>query len=126
MAATTTLTGGSGLDISASTRTSPTSQRRSRQGRGPRLRKGQDKLEFGIQSFASFVRAGLDAFDSNNDGVVSGADIYVTDNWLGMTIDYGEVMHQALGLTAAEGYLGRGRYRRLLGIHSLSAGDFVF
>ena len=89
--------------------------------------KGQDKLEFGIQSFASFTEAGLDAFDSNNDGVVSGADIYVTDNWLGLTIDYGEVMHQALGLTAAEGYLGAGVDTvGLLGIHSLSAGDFVF
>ncbi len=58
---------------------------------------------------------------------MTGADIYVTDNWLGMSIDYGEVMHQVFGLTAAEGYQGPGVDTvGLLGVHSLSAGDFVF
>jgi Ca2+-binding RTX toxin-like protein len=88
---------------------------------------GQDKLEFGIQSWGGFTGAGLDAFDSNGDGLVTGADIYVTESWLGMTIDYGEVMHQALGLTAAEGYRGPGVDTvGLLGVDSLGAADFVF
>ena len=30
---------------------------------------------------------------------MTGADIYVTDNWLGMNIDYGEVLHQVYALT---------------------------
>ena len=57
---------------------------------------------------------------------MTGADANVTDNWLGINIDYGEVMHDAFGLTAAEGYHGAGVDTvGLLGVHSLSTSDFV-
>ena len=57
---------------------------------------------------------------------MTGADIYVTDNWLGMNIDYGEVLHHVSGVSAAEGYQDPGVDTvGLLGVHSLSAGDFL-
>jgi Ca2+-binding RTX toxin-like protein len=102
-----TLTGGSGLDVFSFYQMNNDVELSAGRGKDVVMHfvKGQDKLEFGLSStFDGFVGAGLDAFDSNNDGLVTGADIYVTDNWLGMNIDYGQVMHQLFGLTAAEGY----------------------
>ena len=106
------LIGGSGLDVFSFTSIDPDDNERLDGGAGKHtvidFDHGQDKLEFGDSTYDGFFHASFDAFNSNNDGLVTGADIYVTDNWLGMNIDYGEVLHQVYGLSAAEGYQGPG------------------
>jgi Ca2+-binding RTX toxin-like protein len=128
------LTGGSGFDVFSFVKVDGDDHERLDGGGNPGqhtvmdFHRGQDKLEFGAATDdAGFFHASFDAFDSNNDGQVTGADAHVTDNWLGMNIDHGEVLHQVLGVTAAEGYRGPGVDTvGVLGVHSLGAGDFVF
>ena len=73
---------------------------------------GQDKLEFGNSTYDGFSMLASTRCDSNNDGLVTGADIYVTDNWLGMNIDYGEVLHQVVRPLRGRGLPGAGRRHR--------------